>query len=75
MAKQNETISANEALGIARQRGCFCRVTAGGRGLAFYTGDELAAGTWMEIGRTGMTDNGQISRNAFDYITNTHKAA
>ena len=66
-------LESNAALNIARQRGCFCRVSAGGRVLVFYTGDELNAGTWMEIGRTGMTDNGFISRNAFELITATRE--
>lgn len=61
-------LDSHTALVMARQRGMFCRVSFGGRVLVFYTGDELQPGTWMEIGRTGMTDNGFISRNAFDYI-------
>jgi hypothetical protein len=61
-------LDSNVALELARQRGCFCRVGGGGRVLVFYTGDELKPGTWLEIGRTGLTDNGFISRHAFDRI-------
>lgn len=62
-------LESNAALSLARTRGCFCRVSSGGRVLVFYTGDELQLGTWLEIGRTGLTDNGYISRNAFELIT------
>lgn len=62
-------LDSHAALELARQRGMFARVGSGGRALVFYTGDELQPGTWLEAGRTGMTDNGFISRNAFDLIT------
>jgi ribosome modulation factor len=64
----NHLIEANAANELARTRGYFARVSGGGRVLAFYTGDELQPGTWLEAGRTGMTDNGFISRNAFEMI-------
>lgn len=57
-----KTIESNAALELARTRGYFCRVSAGGRVLVFYTGKELEPGTWLEAGKTGMTDNGFISR-------------
>lgn len=53
---------------LARQRGFFARAGSGGRALVFYTGDESSPGTWLEAGQTGMTDNGFISRNAFELI-------
>jgi len=65
----NHLIDSHAALELARTRGYFCRVGAGGRALVFYTGDEIKPGSWLEVGRTGMTDNGFISRNAFDLIT------
>lgn len=63
---ESKLMSSSEAQTFARERGCFCRVTMGGFGLAFYTGDELRPGTWMEIGRTGMAgdDKASVSRNA-----------
>jgi len=62
------TVDSNTALELARTRNCFCRVGAGGRALVFYTGDELKPGTWLEIGKTGMTDNGYVSSGAVDRL-------
>lgn len=68
MNPHNHLLDSNVALELARQRGYFCRVGGGGRLLVFYTGDELQPSTWLEAGKTGMTDNGFISRNAFELI-------
>lgn len=57
------------ALQLARTRNCFCRVGTEGRAIAFYTGDERYPATWLEIGKVGMTDNGQVSRSAVDVLT------
>lgn len=70
----NHLLESNAALTLARTRGYFARVGAGGRALVFYTGDELQSGTWLEVGRTGMTDNGFISRNAFNLICKAEPA-
>lgn len=61
-------IESHCAQALARHRGYFARVGGGGRVLVFYTGDELSPGTWLEAGRTGMTDNGFVSRHAFEFI-------
>lgn len=65
------TMDGIAALKFARTRNFFCRVGTEGRALAFYTGDESAPATWLEIGKVTMTDNGQVSRDAVDAVTLT----
>jgi hypothetical protein len=66
-------IETNRARAYARQSDMFCRISAAGNRLVFYTGDETAPGTWLEAGST-MIDTSRggalfVSRNAVMLIT------
>lgn len=59
------------ATAIARKNDMFCRVSASGYRLVFYTGTESEPGTWMECGSTvidGANGNVRVSRNAVESI-------
>jgi len=65
-------IAAHLAETLARRANMFCRLSANGRRLVFYTGTESEPGTWLEAGSTlidirdGLT---MVSRNAVELIT------
>jgi hypothetical protein len=65
-------IETNRARAYARQSNMFCRISAGGNRLVFYTGNEAEPGTWLEAGSTMIdTSHGGaafVSRNAVALI-------
>lgn len=63
-----QQIEGHQAQELARENGCFARVGNGGLSLVFYTGDEYSPGTWLEIGKTGMTAAGYVDKNTVEMI-------
>lgn len=64
------TMSVEIAITEATRLGMFCRRSAMGRRLVFYTGTEADPGSWLEAGSTMIDADDCIRTHAFKLITN-----